>query len=202
MRAIHAHDVVPAHDALQKRNVPFFCETCRTGFRLLRRRAQRSATASANAVHCMTAQADNLPVPIPASSRCRRNAGFALLEALIAVMIFSIGVMALVGLQASMARNVTASQMRGEAAMLATQLTGTMWVAGTSLADFAATDNVCLNPAFAGCTSWIARVAELLPQGQGTVVINGSLVDITLAWQMPGDTQRATYALQTSVQRD
>lgn len=126
------------------------------------------------------------------------QAGFALLEALIAIMIFSLGVMALVGLQAAMSKNVTAAQLRGEASVLAAQQIGAMWVDQGNLANYAVKGNVCVNPAFVGCTRWSERVAAQLPQGQGTVLVNGRLVDITLTWTLPGE-EPARFVLQSSV---
>ncbi|MGI4936557.1 MAG: type IV pilus modification PilV family protein [Janthinobacterium lividum] len=128
------------------------------------------------------------------------SAGFALLEALIAIMIFSLGVMALVGLQAAMSKNVTAAQLRGEASVLATELVGAMWLDADNLGNFAATGNVCATPAFATCSRWASRVAAQLPQGAANVSVNGSLVDVMLTWTLPGETP-ASYALQSSVSK-
>jgi len=53
--------------------------------------------------------------------------GVALLEALIAVLLFSFGVLALVGLQASTMRITTDAKMRVDASYLANQKIGEMW---------------------------------------------------------------------------
>ena len=53
--------------------------------------------------------------------------GVMLLEALIAILIFSIGILAIVGMQATAVRTVTESRSRAEAALYANQLLGQMW---------------------------------------------------------------------------
>jgi len=56
-----------------------------------------------------------------------RQQGVMLLEALIAILIFSIGILAIVGMQATAMRTVTESRSRAEAALYANQLLGQIW---------------------------------------------------------------------------
>ena len=56
-----------------------------------------------------------------------RQGGAFLLEALIAILIFSLGVLGIVGLQARSLKAVGDAQYRGEAAFLAQTLAGRMW---------------------------------------------------------------------------
>ena len=51
-----------------------------------------------------------------------RQQGVMLLEALVAILIFSIGILAIVGMQASAVRAVTDSRSRSEASFFANQL--------------------------------------------------------------------------------
>ena len=53
--------------------------------------------------------------------------GVVLLEALIAMLIFSMGVLALVGLQAAMIKNTSDSKYRAEASFIAQQRIGMIW---------------------------------------------------------------------------
>jgi type IV pilus assembly protein PilV len=57
----------------------------------------------------------------------RTQQGVMLLEALIAILIFSIGILAIVGMQATAMRTVTESRSRAEAALYANQLLGQIW---------------------------------------------------------------------------
>ena len=53
--------------------------------------------------------------------------GVVLLEALIAILLFSMGILALVGLQAAMIKNTSDSKFRSEASYIAQQRIGVMW---------------------------------------------------------------------------
>jgi type IV pilus assembly protein PilV len=128
----------------------------------------------------------------------RMHTGFALVEALIAVLIFCLGVLALMGLQAMMSKNVTQSRLRGEASILATQLIGQMWVDQANLPNYAMAGGVCATSGFDKCTSWRDAVGRSLPRGSADVSVNGSAVAITLKWTLPGETE-AEFDLQASV---
>lgn len=119
-------------------------------------------------------------------SRKEKQGGIALIEALIAIFLFSIGVLALVGLQAVMSKNVTHAKLRGEAAFLASQLIGQMWVA-KPLTDFVVTGNECAVSTSTQCEKWVTLVGQVLPSGSADVAVNGSAVNITLNWQLSGE---------------
>ena len=65
----------------------------------------------------------------------RQQTGVMLLEALIAILIFSLGILAIIGLQAQSIRNSSEAKYRADASFLANQLIGYMW---TDPANFAA----------------------------------------------------------------
>jgi type IV pilus assembly protein PilV len=117
----------------------------------------------------------------------QKQHGIALLEALIAILLFSLGVLALVGLQATMNKNVTHAKLRGEAAFLANQLIGQMWVDQANLSRYVVTAGTCGEAGFANCTNWQTSVAQVLPSGTADVTVNGTAVDVTLNWQLPGE---------------
>jgi type IV pilus assembly protein PilV len=56
------------------------------------------------------------------------QAGVMLIEALIGILIFSIGILALLGMQGTAIKNTTDARYRSEAAYLASQVIGQMWV--------------------------------------------------------------------------
>jgi type IV pilus assembly protein PilV len=56
-----------------------------------------------------------------------KQTGSVLLEAMIAILIFSIGILAMVGMQATAINNVSDSKYRSTASFLADQIVGTMW---------------------------------------------------------------------------
>jgi len=104
--------------------------------------------------------------------------GVMLLEALVAILIFTVGVIAVMGMQAVSIQQVSQAKFRTDASYLANQITGTMWVDQSHLANYAAVGYV-------GRAGWDAVVASTLPAGTGTIVVNGTLVTITINWRQP-----------------
>lgn len=105
------------------------------------------------------------PLPIP------NEQGFALLEALISILIFSFGVLGILGVQASMIKHTSDAKYRSEASYIAQQRLGQMWA----------------NPANA--VSYVESDTDIssLPSGTRTVTqpTAGEFV-VTVTWQQPG----------------
>jgi type IV pilus assembly protein PilV len=59
--------------------------------------------------------------------------GAALLEAMLAILIFSLGILTVIGIQAASIRMVTDAQYRSRASLLADRLIGEMWASGQSI---------------------------------------------------------------------
>lgn len=126
--------------------------------------------------------------------------GVLLLEAMIAILLFSIGVLAVVALQANAIRNVTQTKYRSDAAFLADQLIGQMWANRTNIASYAYTGGT--PPAV--MASWVNQVKNVntgLPQAatyppQVTVTSTAYAgpppyttyqVSVTVFWKLPDD---------------
>lgn len=116
----------------------------------------------------------------------KRQDGMLLVEVLVSILLFSVGILALVGLQAAMTKNVTEAKLRGEASYLANQLIGQMWVDQANLSSYASTNGEC-DSTYAKCSNWQAMVGQILPNGTGSVDIDGPNVTIALSWQLPGE---------------
>lgn len=127
------------------------------------------------------------------NSTLKQQAGSVILEAMIAILIFSIGILGLVGMQATAVSNVSDAKYRADAAFFANQIIGQMWasrvVAGASYVP----DPTYQYPA-AGAnttvTAWAGQsgVAGFLPQGNATVAIdtvNPQKVTVTIGWVPP-----------------
>ena len=121
-----------------------------------------------------------------------------MIEALIALLIFSFAALGLVGLQASMVRATGSAKYRAEAAYLANDLVGTMWADGARAADLIKYRDSC--DSHAPCKNWKDKVALALPGSTATLAIdpNSGQVDITLTWQVPGEGGH-TYATSTAI---
>ncbi len=98
--------------------------------------------------------------------------GVVLLEAMIAILIFSMSVLAIVGLQATMIKNTADSKFRADASNIAQQRIGLMWSDPDNLVAYleAGTD-----------------ISTLLPGGTRTVPqpFAGQFT-VTVTWQQPG----------------
>lgn len=123
----------------------------------------------------------------PPSIRIAAQQGIVLIESLIAILLFSLGLLALIGLQAALTRDVTQARARTEAALLANQLIGQLWVDQANLASYAMTATACAVTTYSPCLNWGGAVQQTLPAGRAQVDVTGSQVDITLDWQLPGE---------------
>ena len=121
------------------------------------------------------------------------QAGFMLIEVLISVLIFSVGVLALVGLQVSMTHAQTEAKVRADAAYLASELVALMWSDAANLAGYGSSCN-------SQCTVWKAKVGRTLPSSTTTVTtdVTTGNVSITLTWKLPSGSQHQ-YVTQTTV---
>jgi type IV pilus assembly protein PilV len=118
-----------------------------------------------------------------------KQRGSVILESLIAMLIFSMGILAIVGLQGASIRNVTGAKYRTDASLLANQVIGQMW---TSDKATAALQNNYSSPNGVMYLAWASSVQQALPGViAGTlpsIVIDGNnQVLITIQWQSPGE---------------
>ncbi|MBI5890539.1 MAG: type IV pilus modification protein PilV [Nitrosomonadales bacterium] len=99
--------------------------------------------------------------------------GVVLVEAMVAILLFSVGILAIAGLQATMLQNTSEAKYRAQASYAAQQTIGKMWA----------------NPAntYAGVYNVATPISDL-PNGILTVnqaALNGPYL-ITVTWQQPG----------------
>jgi type IV pilus assembly protein PilV len=125
----------------------------------------------------------------PASQR--RCGGFSLIEVMVVVALFSFGLLGLVGLQAKAMQLSVSAEDSSRASLLANELASAMWGAG----------NVNLDAAVV--TAWNTRVADAsragLPNGAGTVDVNGNVAQITVSWRAPYEAAGTTHQYVTQV---
>jgi type IV pilus assembly protein PilV len=151
-----------------------------------------------------------------------------LLEALIAILIFSIGILAVVGMQGVAIKNVTESRSRSEAAFLAQALLAQMWIDQNINPAGANTSNVNVaNYSYAGSgtpparlTDWVTQVNNKLPgsktwlpkvtignpapsPGNPTPTTSGADVKIEIFWQSPEEASLSlpphSYTIMASI---
>lgn len=115
-----------------------------------------------------------------------------LLEALIAILIFAVGILGIVGLQGTAVKQVTDAKYRSDAALLANQYIGSMWVGDRTVATLQ--NNYTTGNA--NYTAWKNTVMATLPvptANPPTVAVdNASIVTVTIYWRAPSDPVRST----------
>lgn len=101
------------------------------------------------------------------------QSGVVMLEALISILLFSLAVVAIVGLQAVMVTNTTGSKFRADASHIAQQRIGLMWADPANLAAFATANE---------------DISNQLPGGIITISppVNGQFT-VTVGWTLPGE---------------
>ena len=145
--------------------------------------------------------------PSTRAVRCKvPQRGSFLLEGMIALFIFSFGILGLVGMMASSIRSSNDARFRVEALNLASAMIGDMWNTRNSTLDteFGATGDKL--------AAWRAEAARLLPLASGA---NAPVVDLTQAgissqsrsvvvtvyWQLPGSPQRHQVLMTAQIGR-
>lgn len=130
----------------------------------------------------------------------RTQGGMVVVESLIAVVIFSFGILGIVGLLATSIKNSAAAKYRNDASLLANQLVGQMW---TSDKSNTALKSSFESPAGASYTSWKTNVASALPgvdTNPPTVAIDANnSVTVTVHWRAPGEQAAHNFVLVTRI---
>lgn len=125
------------------------------------------------------------PYRIPRAPR-RQARGMALIEALVGLLIFSFGVLGLIGLQASMSKAQTGAKFRADASNLSAELLGVMWSdTAANLGKYASAN--CAD--YARCADWSRKLAVQLPAADSTVTVDTGTgeVKVTIEWTQPGE---------------
>lgn len=133
---------------------------------------------------------------IRSARRPRSQSGIALLEVLVSILIFSIGILGLIGLQARAVSLSTDAEDRNRAALLANDIASTMWLSKSTTGIDTSTGS-----------AWQKRVSDPtqggLPNGAVTVTaVAGATnsADIQITWKAPTRaTSDASSVLTTRV---
>jgi type IV pilus assembly protein PilV len=149
----------------------------------------------------------------PDSLAPKASQGFTLLEVLVALVVLSIGLLGLAGLQATSLRNNTSAYQRSIATMQAYDIADRMRAnlpavkSGAYVINGIPAGAVTCNP----CTStqiatidaqeWNGANAALLAGGAGTVAQGGNIFTVTISWSDDRNTQNPqTTTFTTSFQ--
>ncbi len=92
--------------------------------------------------------------------------GIALVEALVAILIFAFGIVGLVGMQAAMTRAQGTAKSRADASYLASLVLGKMWADRANLSQYS-TSGGCSS--YQPCKDWTDKVAATLPAARAAI---------------------------------
>lgn len=153
------------------------------------------------------------------SYRCGRQTGYMLLEVMVSIMIFSVGVLGIMGLLATAIQHDSDAKNRTDACFLVDELVGQMWAdhllgSAALQAKYSGGSGGADGP---GYTAWLNRIIDnqKLPGVTATTnvpqvtvtTVNGaappetisSVANITLSWQEPGGLPHQ-YTVVTEIQ--
>ena len=125
----------------------------------------------------------------------KQQRGVALLEALLGILIFSIGILGLIAMQAMAVKQMADAKYRSDASFLANQLIGKMWGNRANLATYAYPGNGIPPVTIA---SWIVDVQNTLPGSSvmanlPVIQVAGNQVTVNIYWQPPSAAVRNNY---------
>lgn len=116
-----------------------------------------------------------------------KQGGVMLIEALIGLLIFMLGILALIGMQGIAMQYTIDAKFRSEASFLTNQIIGTMWVDRANIGAYDTTSGAGTTQR----TAWISSVQETLPGATAgnapTIAISGRQATVTVSWQRPGE---------------
>ncbi len=122
--------------------------------------------------------------------RGSRQRGAALIESLVAVLLFSLGVLGLIGLQTRAIGMAGEADERNRAALLADAAAASMWQANS------------ITLASDALQVWKDEVAGQLPNGSGSITAVGGVdrtADVEITWRMPSRASDDVNRLTTRV---
>lgn len=144
----------------------------------------------------------------PVRTSAKRQHGAFLLEALIGILIFSMGILAMVGLQTLAVKASSEAKYRADASYLANQMISRMWASAPRdangnlvLANYAhnGAANICEGASAgpgtgdavkASVQQWLDSIGNALPnateQRQQISIGANNLVTVSVCWQAPG----------------
>jgi type IV pilus assembly protein PilV len=132
----------------------------------------------------------------------KKQKGSILLEALIAILIFSMGILALMGMQATAINTVSESKYRSNAGFLANRIIGQIWTDRANLASYACNPCTTTGTGNADTRAWSTEIqsgALQLPgvtdaANQPTVILGANnQVQIQIFWQAPNATAQRNH---------
>ena len=129
------------------------------------------------------------------SATTRRQRGASLVEVLVSITVFSVGLLGLLGMHATSMSFFGDAKYRADAALLADALISQVWVDRAHIAEYAlGGGNTSRSDA------WAAQVQDTLPGGDASVAIDGNTLRVTVNWRPAGAAQDRQHVAVATVQ--
>jgi type IV pilus assembly protein PilV len=128
-----------------------------------------------------------LAKPLPSRSALvlgQDQRGAMLLEALIAIIIFSLGILGLIGLQANATQSTRNAKFRADANQVVSERIAFLRFDPLNTAGYEETDT---------------DVSSILPDGKRTTVVVGDVATVTVTWTAPGESSSQKHSVVTQV---
>jgi len=113
----------------------------------------------------------------------KQQEGALLVEGMIAILIFSLGILAIIGLQAASIRHTTDAKYRLDASFAANEALGKIWTNREAKGGMRETDTP----------------VPALPSGKRTVDVVADQVTVTITWKVPGEKGTHSYKTVTQI---
>jgi len=132
----------------------------------------------------------------------KKQKGSMLLEALIAILIFSMGILALMGMQVTAINTVSEAKYRSDAGFLTNRIIGQIWADRANLASYACNPCTTTGTGNADTRAWATEIqsgATQLPgvtdaANQPTITLGASnQVQVQIFWQAPNATAQRNH---------
>lgn len=128
-----------------------------------------------------------------------KQKGALLIEAMIGILIFSIGVLAVVAMQGRAIGQVSDAKYRIDASFLANEIISQIWVDRANLAAYAFPGGTA-----SGLTTWTNKLASTLPGttlNPPTIAVNAASgqITVTVRWQAPKATTPSQHMAMSIV---
>ena len=129
--------------------------------------------------------------------------GFTLIEVLVALVILSVGLLGLAGLQTTGIRNNHSANLRSQATIMAYDIADRIRANKENVDAYAiAIDGDSEGGstiAESDMAEWLSNLSERLPSGDGSIEINAEIVTIQVQWIDSRDNDTTTFLMTTGI---
>jgi type IV pilus assembly protein PilV len=137
----------------------------------------------------------------------RKASGFTFIEALVALIVLSIGLLGVAALQLTSLRSNHSASLRSQATLLASDMVDrmranrTVALAGAYDVDFDdVADDESTQQSQIDLVRWQVNLANTLPAGRGSIARNGTTFTVTVQWDdTRGEGDPMEFAMETQI---